>query len=227
MNGQSTGTRMTHVNPTQPNPNPPQTKQPAFPTPAEYATTNAECKAREVAARLFAEAEGNDGQRTLIVIGSDTMCVRGFGRWVRETGPYMLSHLPPVHTNHPAHRLPTFHPSVDRDRTILEKPDDAQHAFDMISSLQGRQHFVHSGVAVFSSKHPSSRSAGASAGGEGLVPVARFCETTRVTFCPMTEEEIWSYVRCVCVGVCVSGGGGSVLMGGWSDGLLLWCLWIH
>jgi septum formation protein len=80
--------------------------------------------------------------------------------------------------------------SVDRDGTILEKPDDAQHAFDMLHSLQGRQHLVHSGVAVFSSKHPSS-----SKGEAGLVPVARFCETARVTFCPLAEEEIWSYVR--------------------------------
>lgn len=39
--------------------------------------------------------------------------------------------------------------SVDRDGTILEKPDDEAQAFAMISSLQGRQHLVHSGVAVF------------------------------------------------------------------------------
>ena len=49
----------------------------AFPTPAEYATTNAECKAREVAARLFAEQQAQQAQgqggRTLLVIGSDTM----------------------------------------------------------------------------------------------------------------------------------------------------------
>lgn len=64
----------------------------------------------------------------------------------------------------------------------------------MISSLQGRQHLVHSGVAVFSSRHPSS-----GAGEQGLVPVAHFCETARVTFCPLTEAEIWSYVRYVYV----------------------------
>jgi predicted house-cleaning NTP pyrophosphatase (Maf/HAM1 superfamily) len=45
----------------------------AFPTPAEYAATNAECKAREVAARLFAEQAQQGGGRTLLVIGSDTM----------------------------------------------------------------------------------------------------------------------------------------------------------
>lgn len=117
-----------------------------------------------------------------------------------------------LHTTLTHHTTATPVISVDRDGTILEKPDDAEHAVAMIRSLQGRQHLVHSGVAVFSSKHPSS--SGAGAGGEaGLVPVARFCETARVTFCPLTEEEIWSYVRCVFGGV------------GWGHVCALWFRW--
>lgn len=78
---------------------------------------------------------------------------------------------------------------VDLDGTILEKPDDEAHAHAMLSSLSGRQHLVHSGVAVFSSKGPRSKTNGTP------LPVVSFCESTRVTFATLTSEEIWSYVR--------------------------------
>lgn len=126
----------------------------AFATPADYATTNAECKAKEVATKLFAAAAAagdDDPKKSIIVIGSDTI--------------------------------------VDRDGTILEKPDDDAHAHAMITSLAGRQHLVHSGVAIFSSRGPRSEDDG------NPLPVASFCETARVTFAPLTEEEIWAYVR--------------------------------
>lgn len=99
--------------------------------------------------------------------------------------PSRLLFLPPsLHSYHP---FPF--PSVDLDGTILEKPDDEAHAHAMLSSLSGRQHLVHSGVAVFSSIGPRSQNNGT------LLPVVSFCETTRVTFAALTSEEIWSYVR--------------------------------
>lgn len=49
---------------------------PAFANPADYAKKNAELKARDVATKLFAAAPGNvDGEKTILVIGSDTMYV--------------------------------------------------------------------------------------------------------------------------------------------------------
>jgi septum formation protein len=79
---------------------------------------------------------------------------------------------------------------VDRDGIILEKPEDAQHAYAMLSSLSGRTHLVHSGVAIYSSKGPKS--------GDGIpLPVVSFCETSRVDFAPLSDEEIWNYIRCV------------------------------
>lgn len=50
---------------------------PAFANPADYAQKNAELKAQEVAIKLFASAAAADGgeQKTIIVIGSDTMYV--------------------------------------------------------------------------------------------------------------------------------------------------------
>eukprot|EP00624_Nannochloropsis_granulata_P001870 evm.model.NODE_19096_length_41527_cov_31.861897.9 len=48
----------------------------AFANPADYAKKNAELKARDVATKLFAAAPGNvDGEKTILVIGSDTMYV--------------------------------------------------------------------------------------------------------------------------------------------------------
>ena len=85
--------------------------------------------------------------------------------------------------------LPPFPPSVDRDGTILEKPDNDAHAHAMLTSLSGRQHLVHSGVAVFSSLGPRSEEDGTP------LPVVSFSETARVTFAPLVSEEIWSYVR--------------------------------
>lgn len=91
---------------------------------------------------------------------------------------------------HPRHFIDYPPVSVDRDGIILEKPEDAQHAYAMLSSLSGRTHLVHSGVAIYSSKGPKS--------GDGIpLPVVSFCETSRVDFAPLSDEEIWNYIRCV------------------------------
>ena len=125
----------------------------------------------------------------LIPCKSMCECVCVFVRAIVEVGisftSSSLSSLTHTHTH-------TQH-SVDRDGTILEKPADEREAFAMLKSLQGRQHLVHSGVAVFSSLGPCEEGEG-----KGVplpLPVARFSETARVTFAPLTDEEIWSYVR--------------------------------
>ncbi|MGN0436006.1 MAG: Maf family protein [Wujia sp.] len=68
---------------------------------------------------------------------------------------------------------------VSVDGKILGKPRDEQDAFDMIKLLQGRTHEVYTGVTIVKSKEESNT----------------FYECTGVTFYPMTDEEIWSYIR--------------------------------
>ncbi|CAM9429044.1 unnamed protein product, partial [Hapterophycus canaliculatus] len=72
---------------------------------------------------------------------------------------------------------------VDLDGVILEKPRDDEHAFQMLSSMSGRRHLVHSGVSVFTSKLGKDK------------PAVSFCETTEVLFTALSPEEIRSYIR--------------------------------
>ncbi|CAM9826217.1 unnamed protein product [Phaeothamnion confervicola] len=72
---------------------------------------------------------------------------------------------------------------VDLDGEILEKPRDEQEAHEVLSRLSGRQHLVHSGVAVFT----------AACGAEQ--PAAEFCATTRVAFASLSAGEIAAYIK--------------------------------
>jgi septum formation protein len=63
------------------------------------------------------------------------------------------------------------------DGHVLGKPQDAADAAAMLRLLSGRTHSVYTGVAVISG---------------GIARTA--AEATRVTFCPMTEDEIREYI---------------------------------
>ncbi len=63
------------------------------------------------------------------------------------------------------------------DHHILAKPVDAADAARMLRLLSGRTHMVSTGVCLI---------------GEGVEDVR--CETTRVTFDPLSEEDIQMYV---------------------------------
>ncbi len=67
---------------------------------------------------------------------------------------------------------------VSIDGNILGKPANEKHAFEMLRKLQGRTHEVYTGVSLVWKNGSTS-----------------FNECTRVTFYPMTEEEIWDYIR--------------------------------
>ena len=69
---------------------------------------------------------------------------------------------------------------VVRDDDILGKPRNTAEARDMISSLQGRSHRVITGVCLHR-------------GGENPV-CESFISSTRVTFKPMTPDEIEGYI---------------------------------
>lgn len=64
------------------------------------------------------------------------------------------------------------------DGLRLGKPRDEADAFAMLSALSGRTHHVCTGVTVCQGTRFETRS-----------------ETTAVTFRPITEREIWAYIR--------------------------------
>lgn len=63
---------------------------------------------------------------------------------------------------------------VDLNGKVLGKPKDEKEAFCMLQRLQGNTHKVHTGVCLIN------------ANGEERV----FCETSMVTFDPMSEDEM-------------------------------------
>ena len=64
------------------------------------------------------------------------------------------------------------------DGLRLGKPHSEQEAFEMLSALSGRTHQVCTGVTVTQGDRLDTQ-----------------VETTGVTFRPMTEREIWAYIR--------------------------------
>ena len=66
------------------------------------------------------------------------------------------------------------------DGTIMEKPKDEAEATNMLLSLQGVSHQVHTGVSLVFT--------------DGRL-VKSFSETTHVTFAPLDTEEIAAYVK--------------------------------
>ncbi|KAG2445016.1 hypothetical protein HYH02_008884 [Chlamydomonas schloesseri] len=76
---------------------------------------------------------------------------------------------------------------VESNGVILEKPDDDEHAFAMISSLSGREHQVHTGVVLVLPQEADPAT--------GSPPLIRsFVTTTHVTFDSLPEEAIRAYI---------------------------------
>mmetsp|Transcript_1189 Transcript_1189/g.4448 ORF Transcript_1189/g.4448 Transcript_1189/m.4448 type:complete len:211 (+) Transcript_1189:31-663(+) len=74
---------------------------------------------------------------------------------------------------------------VELEGRVMEKPSDAAAAQEMLSSLSGRAHSVHTGVAIVL---PNSGRGGAAA------EAHTFCESTRVHFTELTPEVIEAYI---------------------------------
>ena len=72
---------------------------------------------------------------------------------------------------------------VVRDDVILGKPKSEEDAFEMLSSLQGRGHFVCTGVAMI-----------AVCRGE-VVWSTKFTSETRVEMYKMSPNDIWEYIK--------------------------------
>lgn len=66
---------------------------------------------------------------------------------------------------------------VASDGRILGKPTDCDDAFNMLSALSGKTHSVFTGVCIKTPEHTTV-----------------FSEETRVTFYPLTPDEIYEYI---------------------------------
>ncbi len=66
---------------------------------------------------------------------------------------------------------------VDLDGKILGKPKSRDEAIEMLQSLSGKTHYVHTGVFIIYG-----------------IQMYTFCESTAVTFRKLTEGEILQYV---------------------------------
>jgi septum formation protein len=73
---------------------------------------------------------------------------------------------------------------VELDECILEKPKDTNDAKRMLNLLSGRQHHVHTGVALYRLNGNQNQ----------ISLIESFAETACVTFADLTEEDIDSYI---------------------------------
>jgi septum formation protein len=81
---------------------------------------------------------------------------------------------------------------VTLDRKIIEKPQDKQHAFDMLSSLSSRSHIVYTGVTLML---PRPEFADLSLPDNLRFDVDSFHAATDVEFDDLNAETIWAYVE--------------------------------
>lgn len=65
---------------------------------------------------------------------------------------------------------------------IMGKPKDQEEAFGMLKKLQGKSHFVYTGVTLVWQE-------------KGKIERESFAVGTKVVFYPMTDEEIWVYIE--------------------------------
>ncbi|GIL78144.1 hypothetical protein Vretimale_7515 [Volvox reticuliferus] len=128
-----------------------------FPSGAEYALETARHKALDVAAMVEEQRQQQD--------------LEGQGH--------------PTHI--PVDLIISADTVVEADGVILEKPDDEEHAFQMISTLSGRDHQVHTGVSLVLPGVPDPST--------GKPPYVRsFFVTTDVTFAHLSPDTIRAYV---------------------------------
>ena len=72
---------------------------------------------------------------------------------------------------------------VAQNSEVMGKPVDEKDAFSMISKLQDNTHQVYTGVCLSYMKE------------DGTISSHAFYEETEVVVYPMTEEEIWKYIK--------------------------------
>lgn len=73
---------------------------------------------------------------------------------------------------------------VTLNGVVLGQPEDNDHAREMLRQLSGQTHDVYTGVTLIKTDRESS-----------ITALDSFSERTKVTFIPLTEEEITAYVQ--------------------------------
>lgn len=81
---------------------------------------------------------------------------------------------------------------VDYDGAILEKPKSKDDAKQMLTTLSGSWHEVHTGVALYKITHSNN---GNNDGNDNVELVSSFTETAKVKFAPLSSEDIAAYVE--------------------------------
>lgn len=66
------------------------------------------------------------------------------------------------------------------DKKILGKPKDEKDAFEMLKMMQGRSHYVYSGIAVINKSNDITETESVK---------------TKVTFSKMSDKEIHNYIK--------------------------------
>lgn len=74
---------------------------------------------------------------------------------------------------------------VDYDGHILEKPNDTDEAYDMLTRLSGNWHVVHTGVAVYGLVGDSKE----------MKLMFSFTDSAKVKFGKLSEDDIKSYIE--------------------------------
>jgi len=77
---------------------------------------------------------------------------------------------------------------VELDESILEKPRDANDAKRMLNLLSGRQHHVHTGVALY------RLDSGTNDNPDRISLIGSFTDTACVMFTDLTEEDVDAYI---------------------------------
>ena len=101
---------------------------------------------------------------------------------------------------------------------VLEKPEDETEAFEMIGKLQNNVHQVYTGVALLKKssliKEKNEKNDGSDSNSTPKwLQRINFVVETKVFVSPMTEDEIWDYIR---TGESLDKAGGYGIQGGFA-----------
>jgi septum formation protein len=81
---------------------------------------------------------------------------------------------------------------VELDEHILEKPNDVDDAQRMLRMMSGRQHHVHTGVALYKLERTKD---GGSDEDNNIVLIDSFVDTATVQFTDLSEQDIKAYIE--------------------------------
>lgn len=119
-------------------------------------------------------------------LAEDGVCPEVYTRKLAEAKAFALAEHDLAHNSTDEAKVPTFYLGSDTvveiDDKILEKPKDPEEARQMLTLMSGRQHHVHTGVALYRLLE------------NDISLISSFTDTATVTFCKLSSETIDAYV---------------------------------